>query len=206
MDIVIASTNVHEIRELRAMLKKMRVFDVYSLHDFPNYTPMAISEPTFEAISSEKAMHAAQTLGMVSIASYSGLIVPALEGLPGILSLTYAGPHATDKENRNKLLADMKHLEEADRYAYLECYLTLATPDGVKKSTHGLSEGMILNQERGSYGYGYDTLFLKHDYSKTLGELEEDTKNRISHMRKAFDKLQVTLDTMLDNALLHRRV
>jgi XTP/dITP diphosphohydrolase len=206
MDIVIASTNVHEIRELRAMLKKMGVFDVYSLHDFPNYHPIGNSGPTFEAISSEKAIHAAEMLGMVSIASYSGLIVPSLAGLPGILSPVYAGPNATDKENRNKLLSDMKHLEEADRYAYLECYLTLATPDGVTKSTQGVSEGMIVKQERGSCGYGYDTLFLKHDYSKTLGELEEDTKNRISHIRKAFDKLQVTLDTMLDNALLHRRV
>lgn len=206
MEIVIASTNMHEIRELRAMLKSMRVFDIYSLHDFPTYTLPKQLGSTLQEIGCDRAIDASQAIGMVAISSYSGLIVPSLQGNPGIQSATYAGPAATDKENRNKLLVEMQNLQDTDRSAYLECWLAIASPSGLKKSVQGVSEGVILSEERGNHGYGYDSLFLKHDYSKTLGELEEETKNRISHIRKAFDKLQLSLNTLVEDALLYRRV
>lgn len=206
MEIVIASSNVHKVREIRAMLKTLRKFDIYSLHDFPDYQPPEFNVETFEDLAIQKAVHAAQSIKKLTIADASGLVVPALNGLPGIHSSRYAHKTASDKENRQKLLFDMKNFQEADRYAYLECCLALASPQGLLKSAKGVSEGVVIDQERGSNGYGYDSIFLKHDYSKTFAELEEDTKIRISHRRKAFDKILLTLENISEDALLYRRV
>jgi len=206
MELIIASTNVHKIREFRAMFKTLRNFDVLSLHDFPHYIPLEEVGDSFEEIAGKKAVHAAAQLGKLVLADDSGLVVPSLNGAPGVFSARFAGQDATDKENRLKLLNEMKNLQEADRYAYLECSIALAAPNGLKKCVKGICEGVILPGERGSNGFGYDSIFLKHDYSKTFAELEEDIKNRISHRRKAFDKMLLTLETLPEDALLHRRV
>lgn len=206
MQLIIASTNIHKIREYRAMLKTLGSFDVFSLHDFPHYIPEEEVGGSFEEIAIKKACHAANSLGKLVLADDSGLVVPSLAGAPGILSARYAGTSATDKDNRTKLLYEMQGLQETDRYAYLECCIAIASPEGLKKSSRGICEGAVLTEERGSSGFGYDSIFIKHDYSKTFGELDEETKNRISHRRKAFDKLKITLETLVEDALLNRRV
>ena len=92
----------------------------------------------------------------------------------------------------------MHALQESSRQGYYECWIACATPEGLKKCVKGVSEGMITDQERGSLGFGYDPLFIKHEYGKTFAELEEDIKNRISHRRKALDKLIPTLESLVD--------
>ena len=206
MEIVIASTNVHKIREFRSLLKTLKHFDVLSLLDFPSYTPLEETGSTFEEIVSTKAVHAARALGKWAIADDSGLVVPALQGLPGIRSARYAGDNATDRENCKKLLSEMQALQESGRFAYFECWIAVASPDGLQKVEKGVCEGTIIEQEKGRHGFGYDTLFRKHEYSKTFAELDESIKNRISHRRKAFDKISLFLETLEDNALLDRRI
>ncbi len=196
MELVIASNNMHKIREFRAILKKMGNFDLLSLLDFPNYTPPQETGKTFEENAIIKAEHAAKTLNRWAIADDSGLVIPALQGAPGVCSRRYASEHATDKENRKKLLQDMSHLSDTNRQGYFECWIALASPQGVKKTTKGVSEGMIIDQEKGSLGFGYDSIFVKHEYGKTFAELDEDTKNRISHRRKALDKLLPFLEAI----------
>ena len=115
--------------------------------------------------------------------------VPSLGGLPGILSRRYAGEDATDTENRQKLLKAMQHLQDDKRSAYFECALVVASPEEIKKSVTGTCEGVLLSEEKGSRGFGYDPLFVKYDYDKSFGELDETIKNRVSHRRKAFEKL-----------------
>ncbi len=206
MEIVIASTNVHKIREFRSLLKTLKHFDVLSLLDFPSYTPLEETGSTFEEIVSSKAVHAAKALGKWVLADDSGLTVPALQGRPGIRSARYAGEHATDLENCKKLLSEMQSLQESGRFAYFECWIAIASPEGLQKVEKGVCEGMIIEQARGRHGFGYDTLFRKHEYSKTFAELDESIKNRISHRRKAFDKISLYLETLEENALLDRRV
>jgi len=135
------------------------------------------------------------------IADDSGLVVPALQGAPGVYSRRYASEHATDKENRKKLLQDMSHLQDANRQGYFECWIALASPQGIKKTAKGVSEGMIIDREKGSFGFGYDSIFVKHEYGKTFAELDEDTKNRISHRRKALDKLLPSLVSLLKDSV-----
>ena len=77
------------------------------------------------------------------------------------------------------------------------CCLALASPEGVKKITTGICEGYIAAQERGRNGHGYDPIFIKNDYNETFAELEEQTKNRISHRRKALDKMLATLESLI---------
>lgn len=193
MQLIIASRNIHKIRELRSMLKPYKKFDVLSLLDFPNYQPLPENHESLEANAAQKAVHAAQTLNQWTIADDTGLIVPALQGAPGVLSARYAGERATDSDNRKKLLQAMKHLQDPDRQAYFECWLAVASPDGLKKYARGVCEGTIADEEKGGKGFGYDSLFIKHEYGRTFAELEEAIKNRISHRRKALDKLHLYL-------------
>ena len=197
MEIVIASHNLHKIREFREMFKQIKMkMDILSLLNFSNYQSPAEVGSTLKENAVAKALHAAQELGKWVLADDSGLIVPALNGAPGIQSRRYSGDDATDAENRKKLLKEMGALKDLQRSAYFECCLVLAGPSGLKKTVTGTCEGMISDIERGRNGFGYDPLFVKNEYDKTFGELEESIKNRISHRRKAFEKLISTLETL----------
>ena len=196
MEIVLASTNLHKLREFRSMMKHLTTLDLLSLHNFPQYQPLPEEADTFKDNAIQKAEHAAKTLNKWVLADDSGLVVPAINGEPGIRSRRYAGEDATDAENRYKLLAAMGHLEELQRSAYYECCLVLASPEGVKKIAIGICEGRILQEEKGRNGFGYDSLFVKNEYEKSFAEMDEYTKNRISHRHKAFEKLAPTLETL----------
>jgi XTP/dITP diphosphohydrolase len=174
LELVIATTNLHKIREFKSMLRSYSRLDLRTLHDFPQYTPPPETGLSFEE--------------------------NAIGGEPGIFSARYAGNDASDLENRKKLLDKMHHLLEEDRHGYYECALALASPSGLKKVTKGICEGMLLLEERGGGGFGYDPLFIKHGYSKTFAELDEETKNRISHRRKAFDKMALVFEALIEEA------
>ena len=171
MELVIATHNLHKVREIRDMLKELKALDVLSLHNYPDYHLPEETGETFMDNASLKAEH-------------------------GVHSARYAGEEATDAENRKKLLSELRGKEDLQRSAYFECCLVLAGPDGVKKKVSGTVEGMIAEEEAGRNGFGYDPIFIKNDYDKTFAQLEELTKNRISHRRKAFDKILPTLESL----------
>jgi XTP/dITP diphosphohydrolase len=197
MEIVIASKNLHKIREIRSILKPQYPFDYLSLLDFPDYAPPEETGSTFQENAFIKATHAASALKRWVIADDSGLVVPALGDAPGVKSARYAGEKATDKENREKLIKTLDALEESKRIGYYACAIALASPEGVQKQVMGYCEGSLLLTPRGSQGFGYDPIFLKYDYNKTFAEMDEETKNKISHRRKALDKLAPTLEALL---------
>ncbi|MDE3055208.1 MAG: XTP/dITP diphosphatase [Verrucomicrobiota bacterium] len=197
MIILIATRNIHKVREFRSMLKPISELDVRSLADFPSYTPLEETGTTFAENAIVKAVHAAQALNLWTLADDSGLVVPALRGAPGIYSARYAGEGASDSDNRRKLLEEMSRLEDEARNGFFECSIALASPQGLEKVTTGVAEGVILAKERGGGGFGYDPLFVKHGYNKTFAELDEMTKNRISHRRKALDKMLPFLESLV---------
>lgn len=199
IELLIASTNFNKVREYRSILKSFANLDLLSLNDFPDYSPLEETGKTFEENAILKAEHAAKALNRWVLADDSGLVVPALNGEPGILSARYAGNDATDLENRKKLLDAMQHLMDDDRQAFFECSIALASPSGLKKCVKGTCEGILLSQDRGGGGFGYDSLFIKHGYNKTFGELEESIKNRVSHRRKALDKIVLSLESILNS-------
>lgn len=204
MKIIIASRNVHKIREFRSMMRKLLPnWDIFSLIDFPDYQPPKETANTFEENAIIKAKHAAKALQSWVIADDSGLVVPTLRGLPGVRSARFAGEKATDKDNRNKLLEEMKGFKDDDRNAYYECCIALASQDELRKTACGRCEGIITEKQRGGQGFGYDCIFKKHEYNKTFAELEEEIKNNISHRRKALNKILMSLETIERNALHH---
>ncbi|HEY4832658.1 MAG TPA: XTP/dITP diphosphatase [Waddliaceae bacterium] len=196
MEIVLATHNLHKVREFREMLKTLKNVDVVSLLNFPDYHLPEETGKTFCENAVLKAEHAAKALNRWVLADDSGLVVPALQERPGVYSQRYAGEDASDAENKKKLLDEMQHLVEIERSAYFECCLALASPEGLKKTVTGKCEGYIASKERGRNGFGYDPLFIKNDYKETFAELDEHTKNRISHRRKALDKLLAILEAL----------
>lgn len=198
MKLILATSNLHKILELKAILKPyLKGVDLLSLRDFPEYQVPEETGKTFVENAEVKAFHAAKTLGQLVIADDSGLVIPSLDGEPGVYSRRYAGEEATDKENREKLIANLQEKSEDERSGYYECALCFASPDKIVKTTTGHCEGTITLEPRGRGGFGYDSIFIKYDYNKTLAELDEDTKNRISHRRKAVDKMLLTLEAEL---------
>lgn len=196
MELIIATKNLHKLREFREMLKTFPHVDVLSLLNFPHYEQPKEEGKTFKENAILKATHAATALQKLVLADDSGLVVPALGGSPGVNSRRYAGEDATDAENRRKLLNALEGKAGHNRSAFFECFLALASPEKLIKCTSGTSEGSVLTEERGRNGFGYDSLFIKCDYDKTFAEIDEATKNRISHRRKAFEKLAATLETL----------
>ncbi len=177
------------------MLKSYKEFDLLSLLDFPSYQPLPDDDQSLESRAVQKAVHAARELNQWVISDQAGLFVPALQGEPGLHSARYAGPMASDSENRKKLLSAMHHLTDLDRQAYFECWLAIASPEGLKKCVRGVCEGTIASEERGGKGFGYDSLFLKYEYRKTFAELDA-IKDRVSHRRKAVAKLHLYLESL----------
>lgn len=198
MEILLATTNLHKIREFRDMFRSLPHLELISLHQFSQYVAPEETGLTFRENAILKAEHAAKELNQWVLADDSGLVVPALKGEPGVHSRRYAGTQATDVENRKKLLYAMEHLEDQQRTAYFECCLALSSPTGLKKCVEGVCEGYITKESRGRHGFGYDPLFVKNDYEKTFAELDESIKNRISHRRKAFERLLSSLETLRD--------
>lgn len=196
MELIIATTNKHKYREIRALFTHLKL-DLLSLSDFPNYVPPEENGSTFEENAILKATDAAFKLKKWVIADDSGLVVPALQGRPGVFSRRYAGENATDLENRRKLLREMSQLIEMERSAYYECALALSSPEGLRKSVVATCQGTIGYQEKGSNGFGYDALFIKHEYNQTFAQLDESTKNQISHRAKAYQKMLPFLESHL---------
>lgn len=198
MQLILATSNLHKILELKAILKPLlKKVDILSLKDFPEYRSPDEMGQTFIENAEMKALECAKTFKTFVLADDSGLVVPALGGDPGVRSRRYAGEEATDKENREKLIDNIKDLPESERCGYYACALCLANENGVIKSVEGHCEGELILEPRGRGGFGYDPMFIKYDYNKTIAELDDDTKNRISHRRKALDKLMLTLEAEL---------
>ncbi len=202
MELLIASKNTGKIREFREILHSILGLDINSLLAFPNYNPPEETGTTFDENATLKAVQAAKELGLLTLSDDSGLIVPALDNRPGVHSRRFAGPEATDHENCLKLLRELEGKTGLERQAYFECVLVLATPEKVIKTVSARVEGYIIEEEKGRSGFGYDSIFMKHDYDKTFSELSEDVKNRVSHRRKALDLITPTLEHLVHEATL----
>src|SRR5262249_41914238 len=131
----------------------------------------------------------------------SGLVVPALRGRPGVYSARFAGRQGDDEANNDKLLTELAPLPQDMRGAYYVCTAALADPRGaVQALVEGRCHGVIIDQRRGSGGFGYDPLFLIPEYHQTFGELTARVKHALSHRAKALERLRPHLRRLLPQA------
>ena len=206
--LVVATQNRGKLDELRALLSGLGV-QVLSTQDVTKREITVVEDgETFEANAKKKAQTVASATLMLTIADDSGLEVDALNGAPGVRSARFAGERATDAENNAALLAALDTLDAdpggprtTEAFpARFRCVLALVDPflkDGEPIVVEGTCEGKITRTPRGSGGFGYDPLFLVDGTDKTMAELGEDEKNRISHRGRAFDKLRLVLEKVL---------
>lgn len=189
MQLVIASLNTSKIQELREGLKALLPqLEVLSLFDFPQYKRPDQKEESFEKSALFKAEHAARELQKICLADDSGIVVPQLGRRP------YQNESDSRSKETKRLLEEMHAFRDLERAAVLECALALATPTGVVKVVSQRCEGVLIEEERGRMTFEFDTIFMKHDYSKTLGELAPSVRSRISHRRKALEKILPALE------------
>ncbi len=179
--LVLASSNPGKTREFAMLLRELGL-DVRSQSDF-SVPPAPENAPTFVENAIAKARHAASLTGLPALADDSGLAVPALAGEPGVRSARYAGSGASDSDNVARLLARMAHLSGEQRAAAFHCVLVLlrAPTDPIPLICQGRWEGHILDQPRGTGGFGYDPIFLVPGTNSSAAELPPAEKNRRSH-------------------------
>ncbi len=186
MDIVIATKNTGKIEEIKSY-KACSCIDWFIYSDFGNFPEVEETGDSFLDNAIIKAKAVSRATGKAALADDSGLIVDALGGRPGVYSSRYAGPGASDKANRDKLLAEIEGIKDISRRsARFICSMVLWDVDnGLVFKTEGICEGVIGFEEKGSGGFGYDCIFIPAGYTKTMAELESDEKNTISHRGKA---------------------
>jgi len=180
--IVLATTNKNKIKEFREMVKEFPV-EIRSVGDFGPIPECIEDGETFEENAYKKALHTAKILGLPAISDDSGLEVEALGGAPGVYSARYAGASATDEENCEKLLKEMKG--QTNRKAAFQCVLSIAVPSGPALTYEGTCEGTILEEKQGDSGFGYDPLFFYEPFNKSFAECGMEEKNKVSHRGKA---------------------
>lgn len=186
-ELVIATHNQGKLAEFKELMKDLPV-EVKSLADFEKFVEPEETGKTFAANAKLKALYYAQKTGLTCIADDSGLEVQALDGAPGVRSARYAGEKATDEENNNLLLHNMKF--QVKRTCRFRCALAVVQPDGkILYETDGTCEGMLLHEPLGTEGFGYDPLFWSTELHKGMGEATMQEKNKISHRGKAIRKL-----------------
>ena len=144
---------------------------------------------TFAENARQKALWYAERTGAVCLADDSGLEVDALGGRPGVHSARYAGPDASDADNRSKLLQELAAVAPPARTARFRCAICLVDGGEVVFEADGTTEGSVVMAEQGSGGFGYDPLFLSAELGQTFAEAPAAAKDRVSHRGRALARL-----------------
>jgi XTP/dITP diphosphohydrolase len=193
--LVVATTNRGKLLELEALVAGLPL-TVKSLAQLVVAPPKVVEDgATFAENAVKKARAAARATMMLTLADDSGLEVDALDGRPGVRSARFAHDRATDAENNAALIAALGGLHEhsvGPFKARFRCVLALVDPfadAGEPRTVEAACEGCITRSPRGSGGFGYDPLFVVAGMDKTMAELDEAEKNRVSHRARAFAAL-----------------
>lgn len=188
--IVIATQNEKKKGEILEILKNVPGILLRGVEDFPFLPEVEEDGNSFRENAIKKATILARACNTWAMADDSGLGIDALNGRPGIYSSRYAGPHATDEKNIEKVLSELRGVPKEKRTARFLCSIALASPHQLLFVAEGRCEGLITEQPRGKGGFGYDPIFYVPDYNQTFAELNPLIKNSISHRAKALDQFK----------------
>ncbi len=196
--IVIATRNKGKAKEFEALFNK-KGYAIQTLLDYPEVPDVEETGVTFQENALLKAETIAEQFETLVLADDSGLKVKALHGQPGVYSARYAGEEKNDAKNNAKLLNELADVKDEDRTAVFHCSLALAMPGKNSLVVDGEVAGKIIGVPRGENGFGYDPLFYLEDKKKTMAELTEEEKNKISHRAVALENLGSVFDDWLQN-------
>lgn len=188
--LLIATHNAHKTAEMREILGDL-FSEIEDLTSLPDLTPPEETGATFAENAVIKALAASMIRPTRFIlADDSGLEVDALGGAPGVYSARYAGPAATDADNRVKLLQELGGVLAAARTARFRCSLAIARSGTVLAQFDGTVEGLIAAEVTGEGGFGYDPIFCPEGYTESFGQLPSSVKNTLSHRGRAMAKFR----------------
>lgn len=189
--LLVATGNAHKTQEIAAILGSEWMVEDLRAH--PQLSSPEENATTFEANARIKAESASRELpGVLVLSDDSGLEVDALAGAPGVISARYAGPSATDADNRERVKRELAGRESTARF---RCCMVLARDGQTLGVFNGAVEGRILITEQGRGGFGYDPLFVPDGYTETFGVLPGEVKNQLSHRARALSQVIEWLKT-----------
>jgi XTP/dITP diphosphohydrolase len=192
--LLVATRSSHKLREILSLLPPLpsiRIVDLESASVPLNPQEDTIERfETFEANALAKARYFVDLVGLPVLADDSGLCVDALDGAPGVRSRRFSGRmdltgRDLDLANNETLLEALQNVSVERRTARYVCVIAIATPDGREEVFKGCVGGTILREPRGTGGFGYDSLFFVPSIGATFAEVPPETKNAISHRRRA---------------------
>ncbi len=186
MKLIIASNNKHKIKEIKEILGA-KFSEIVSLREAGIDHETLEDGISFAENAYKKAREIAEISGCASLADDSGICVDALGGEPGIYSARYSGTHGDDEENNRLVLERLKGAE--NRGAHYTCAVSLVYPDGTHLLAEGYLYGEITDNPRGNGGFGYDPLFVPTGDKRTVAEMTDEEKNKISHRARALELL-----------------
>ena len=211
MKIVLATSNLDKVKEIKEFLKG---YEIYALSEVVKPFEIVEDGSSFQenALIKSKAVFAKlKELGLegefISLSDDSGISVDALGGEPGIYSARYsdidesgqmAAKNSTDASNRAKLISKLNALNLQSSLAHYTACIAISSKFG-DYTAHGFMYGEAINEERGTNGFGYDALFIPNGFNKTLGELDNETKLKISHRSKGLELANFVLKSLKKN-------
>lgn len=182
--LVFATNNAHKLEEISNILGEK--IELLSLKDIQCTADIPETAETLEGNAIQKAEYIYQNYGLNCFADDTGLEVEALNGEPGVYSARYAGKGHDSEANMKKLLENLQGV--SNRKAQFRTAICLIM-NGEKHLFEGICKGCIIENKRGSAGFGYDPIFVPEGYELTFAELGNDIKNQISHRAKAMEML-----------------
>ena len=185
MQIVLATHNKGKMSEINNLLSSS--YEVLTLNHFPNIKEIPETGKTLKENAFIKARTVFEMTGLPSLADDTGLEVESLGGDPGVYSARYAGEQASYQDNCEKLLKNMMRVPKEDREAKFRTVIAYKD-DNRELSCDGSVKGEIAQSPKGSFGFGYDSVFYYPPLEKTFAELSEEEKNSISHRGRALRK------------------
>ena len=185
-----ATGNAGKVREFR-MAAQAAPVEIELLPGYRQLPECVEDGATFEENAIKKARHYAPHAPGLLFADDSGLEVDALGGAPGVYSARYSGPGATDESNNRLLLERLRGVQ--NRAARFVCKIALVEGERLRGVFHGAVEGMLLEEARGSGGFGYDPLFWCPAFGCTFGEATAEQKFALSHRGQALRAMLAAL-------------
>jgi XTP/dITP diphosphohydrolase len=202
--VFLASRNPKKLEEMRRILAShLGDVEVLGLDDVAAYAEPVEDQPTFEGNALVKARAGLAATGLPSIADDSGLCVDALNGMPGVLSARWSGGSRSDRmlaDERNNalLLEQLADVPDERRGAHFTCAVAFCAPGLDAVVVEGRMEGEIIRETRGAGGFGYDVVFVAHEFpDRTTAELEPADKDAISHRGRALREIAPRIADLL---------
>jgi len=183
MRVVLASRNSGKLKELAALLARLDLrLESQEQHNVPS---AAETGETFVENALIKARSVADATGLPALADDSGLVVPALNGAPGIYSARYAAGHGGDRANNTKLIAHLQGIDDRAAFFYCAMVLLRNAADPTPIIATAAWHGQIVDAPQGEQGFGYDPHFFLPELNLTSAQLPPAKKNALSHRGKA---------------------